>query len=420
MNILMIDDMILPEKFSPNSPGKEIFFRLAKENYARRFFLAKEFLRLGANVLLVRAEFCQTEEELPFDYRENSGISQVFVPVRKRKNSAPVFFFENADFSKALSDNSKSLSGLFAPDAVICSGVLPFSANAGAKIAESAGAVLITELCSAPAQLLKRTSLASALSPVLMMLKRALGNAFRKSDGVIGLFPGCSSLFSFVSNLFPMEYSAFLPEYIPSEEAKRKKSVLKAFSAGNTFVLACPDPLESGFSILELMEVSSGFGNKFALVFTGEGSAKGAFKKAVSEKGYTNIFFMEEYLSAEEEAFVLSAADGIFLSENSIEKGLASDSKRFFSAFGAGKPIVASAENSAEIFRRSGGTIITKPKNKESIRLGIKTLMELSENDRNILGTSNENFAKKNSAEKFAADYYSIIENLSGQKEIKK
>ncbi len=411
--------MIVPEKNSADSDGKEILFRLREENFRRRLFLAREFSKRGANVLLARMDFYPNDSKLPFDYRESGGISQVFIPVRKRKKSSAVYPAEILDFSAALSDNAKSLGGLFLPDAVICGGVLPFFSGAGAKIAESAGAVLISELSCSPAELLRKTGSASGFSPMLMLLKKSVSTAFKKSEGVIGLFPGFGNAFSGRRGLFSLEYSAFSLDFIPNEEAKEKQSVLKSFGGGNTFVLACPSPLENGYSISELMEASSKFGNKFALVFTGDGKRKTAFKKLVSEKGYTNIFFMDEVHSWEE-SFVLSAADGIFLSENHFEKGLASDSARFFSSFGAGKPIIASAENSAEIFRRSGGTIITKPKNRESIRLGIKTLMELSENDRNILGRANRDFAEKNSAENFAADYFSIIENLSAQKEIKK
>ena len=411
--------MTVPEKNSADCDGKEILFRLREENLRRRLFLAKEFSRRGANVLLVRMELFPGDCELPFDYRESGGISQVFIPIRKRKKSSGIFSAEILDFSAALSDNAKSLGGLFRPDIVICGGVLPFFLGAGAEIAKNAGAVLITELSCSPAELLRRVGICSGFNPMLMLLKRSVSTVFKKSDGIIGLFPGFISAFSGRRGLFPLEYSAFSADFAPNEDAKEKKSVLKAFGGGSTFVLACPNPLENGYSLLELMEVSSKFGNKFALVFTGDGKKKNAFKKIVSEKGYTNIFFMEEVFP-EEESFVLSAADGIFLSENFSEKGLASDSFRYFSAFGAGKPIIAAAENSAEIFSRSGGTIITKPKNRESIRLGIKTLMELSENDKNILGRANRDFAEKNSAENFSADYFSIIENLSAQKEIKK
>lgn len=419
MNILIIDDMTVPEKNSANSRGKEVFFRLSEENLCRRLFLAKEFSGLGANVLLARMEILSGEEDFPFDYRESGGISQVFVPVKKRKGSSILKIAEKLDFSGVLSDNFKSLSGLFKPDVVICCGVLPFFFGAGAKIAKSAGSLLITELSCSPAEFLRRAGLCSFSNPVLLLLKRLMEGIFKKSDCIIGLFPNFINSSSKRRGVFSLEYSSFLPETAQTEETAAKKEILSAFGGGNTFVLACPNPLEEGFSVLELMEVSGELGNKFALVFTGEGKRKNDFKKLVSEKGYTNVFFMEEVLPAEE-AFVLSAADGIFLSENLFEKGLASDSKRIFSAFGAGRPVVAAAQFSAEIFRRSGGSIITKPKNKESFRLGIKTLMELSENERSILGTANKSFAEKNSAKNFAADYFSLIENLFNQKESKK
>lgn len=419
LNILIIDDMSVPEKNRANSAGRCEFFRLEEENFSRRLFLAKEFAKSGANVLLVRMERCRKNAEIPFCYSENEGISMVSVPVNAQKTSSMFSFRELMDFSGEIFDNGKSLGGLFSPDAVICSGLLPFYSGAAAKIAESAGAVLITELACSPAELLQKCGLCGALNPMLLVLKRAFRLAVRKSEGVIGLYPEFFAELSGAHGLYPMENSSFNAEYVPDDEAKRKKEVLSAFGEGETFVLACPNPLESGFSIEELIFVCAELGNKFALVFTGEGRRKSAFKKLVAEKGFTNIYFMDAVFE-DEAPFVLSAADGIFLAENDLAKGFSSDSKRFFSAFGAKRPVIASAQHFSEFFRKSSGTIITKPKNKESIRLGIKTLMNMTAADRDVLGSACGNFAEKNSAKNFAAGYFQLIDNLIKQKENRK
>lgn len=419
MNILIIDDLLLPEKSAADSAKKAVFYRLMEENYKRRLSLAREFSSLGANVLLLRLDEIRNGDLPPFEYREVFGISQVFVPVCIRKGSLLFRPKELLDFCRKLDDNSLGLSGLFKPDVVISGGVLPFAGKAAAKIAESSGAVLINEFACSPAEILQKLGVCSPLNPVLSVLKASIRHALRKSDGIIALFPGFSSAFGDIPRVFPMEYSDFNPEYTPTDEAKRKRDILSAFGEGETFVLAFPGEVESGFSIGELISVCSELGNKFALVFCGKGSKKAAYKKFVSEKGFKNIYFMDE-VTEEEAPFVLSDADGIFLSEDEFSKGLASDSRRFFAVFGAGRPIIASSVYHSEIFRKSGGTIIIRPKNKDSIRLGIKTLMEMPKADRDILGRANRDFAEKNSAKNFAAGYFSIIENLLTQKESKK
>lgn len=417
MNILIIDDLLIFEKAWADSPKKAAFFRLMGENFRRRLFLAKEFENLGANVLLARIEPTQTDTESAFIYRESSGISQVFVPV-KVKGLKRLYAKELLAFCAGLSDNFKSLSGLFKPDVVIAAGVLPFCAAAAAKIAESAGAVLITELSCSPAELLKRLGLCSALDPVLMLINRSLKTVFKKSDAVIGLFPDAHLRFQNARGLYPMFSPAFYEEKPPSDEAKQQKENLSAFGEGNTFVLACPLPIESGFFLEELITVCSGFGNKFALVFLAEGSSKNALRRFISEKGITNVYFSDA-VKPEDMSFVLSAADGIFLSENYYTKGLSAESELFFSAFCAGKPIIAGAEHFSELFRKSGGTIITKPRNRDSTRLGIKTLMDMSLSDREALGLSCKTFGEQNSKKDFALDYYSLMDNLVKQKEIK-
>ena len=73
-------------------------------------------------------------------------------------------------------------------------------------------------------------------------------------------------------------------------------------------MLGCALPLEFGFGIEELISVSSAFGDKFALVFISDGSKKGRYQRMVSEKGITNVFFLEG-AKKEDFPFILSAAD---------------------------------------------------------------------------------------------------------------
>ena len=92
----------------------------------------------------------------------------------------------------------------------------------------------------------------------------------------------------------------------------------------------------------------------------------------------------------------------------------------FFLAFNAQKPVIASSEHWSDFFRRAGGVIITKPRRRDSISLGIKTLLSMNETDRETLGRFNKAFAEKNSLKNFAKDCFSLFDNFVNQKEIKK
>lgn len=419
LNILMIDDSLLPEKTGADSSQKAIFCRMMEENFRRRIFLAKEFSRLGANVLLARLELCPKGSPEKFEFCESGGISQVLVKVPSSSKGFGLHIKELLSFSGLLSDNFASLGGLFLPDAVICGGILPFCASAAAKIAIAANAVLISELSCSPKELLHRLGLLSPLNPVLGLLKRSTNTALAKSDAVLGLFPDAQQTFKGARNLYPMNYPAPEEEKKPSQRAKELREALFAFREGESFVLAFCGKLESGSSLGELISICSGFGDKFALVLPGGGTKETAFKKLIGEKGITNVFFIDE-VPFDEISHVLSGADAVFVSENDFIKGSASEHECFFSAFLAGRPVLASAERYSDFFRKSGGSVIIRPHHKESIRLGIKTLMEMSPGDREILGLSCREFGEKNSPENFAKDYFSLIDNLVKQKEIKK
>ena len=173
MNILIIDDLFVPESAKANSSEKVLFCLSAKENSLRRVLLAKEFEKLGANVLLARFSLCKSDLPLSFEYREEGGVSQLFVKIPARKNKNFLRLPELFSFGTALFENSPGLAGIFEPDVVIAGGVLPFSFSAGAKIAECSNAVFITELFCLPAEVLKCFGLCPALSPVLTFLKKS-------------------------------------------------------------------------------------------------------------------------------------------------------------------------------------------------------------------------------------------------------
>ena len=419
MNILIIDDLFVPESAKANSSEKVLFCLSAKENFERRVLLAKEFEKLGANVLLARFSLSKTDVPPSFEYREEGGVSQLFVKIPVRRNKNFLRLSELFSFATVLLENAPSLAGIFEPDVVISGGVLPFSFSAGAKIAECSNAVFITELSCLSAEVLKRFRLSSVFNPVLTFLKKSTAMAFPKSHAVLAFFPKVSQRFFGAHNLYPAVFPSFPEPEIPSEKAVFLKNRLSSFSEGKTFVLAFCGEIENGFSIEELILSAGTFGDKFTLVFVTEGSKKPYFKRFVSEKGIKNVFFTEE-CSREELPFILSGADGIFVSESDFGKGVFPEEQNFWNALGAQKPVIAATEHWSDFFKKAGGAIITKPRRRDSITLGIKALLSMGEADRETLGRANRDFFEKNSIQNFAKENFSLFENFVKQKEIKK
>ena len=419
MNILIIDDLLLPEPAKADSTQKAFFCKAAKENFLRKNFLAKEFQKLGANVLFASPELCSFGTKLSFEYREQDGISRLFIKIPAKNRRGFLRLREVFEFSSVLVENAPGLSGIFLPDIVFAGGVLPSSVFAAAKIAEYSNAVLITELSCLPTEVLKRFRLLPFAKGAAFFYKKALLKVFEKSHAVLGFFPKAGQKFSGAHNLYPMDFPSPETPENPSKSAFEQKEMLSSFREGKTFVLAFCGELEEGFSIEELILSAGTFGEKFALVFPFEGRKKPYFKRFVAERGITNVFFPDGF-SKDDISFVLSGADGIFVSESDFSKGFFPEQENFFLAFNAQKPVIASSEHWSDFFRRAGGVIITKPRRRDSISLGIKTLLSMNETDREILGRSNKAFAEKNSLKNFAKDCFSLFDNFVNQKEIKK
>ena len=419
MNILIIDDMLLPEPAKADSFQKAFVSRIFEENRKRRIFFCRELQKLGANVLLIRAKLSFAGAQTSFCFKEEEGISQLFIKIPAKEKGNFLRLKELFEFSDAVFKNAPCLSGIFSPDVVICGGVFSLYASAGAKIAEGANSVLIAEESCCLKELLKGLSFLSSVNPVLTVLKKGQKAAFKKSHAVISSFPAAAQRFSGAHNLYPMVLPAPTLFEKPSEKAILAKEKLLLFREGKTFVLAFCGELESGFSIEELILSAGSFGDKFALVFLTEGRKKPYLKRFIGEKGITNVFFLDD-VPKDELSFVLSGADGIFVSEFELSKGLAPEQENFFKAFGAQKPVIAASEHWADFFRKAGGVIITKPRRKDSITLGIKTLLSMTETDREILGRANKSFFDKNSIETYTKNIFSLFDNLVKQKEIKK
>ena len=106
MNILIIDDLLLPESAKANSAQKLLFFRGAKENIKRRKLLAREFQSLGANVLLARLELCSANSKLSFEYRDENGLCQLFIRIPAEKSGKFLRLGELFEFSSVLLENA--------------------------------------------------------------------------------------------------------------------------------------------------------------------------------------------------------------------------------------------------------------------------------------------------------------------------
>ena len=352
------------------------------------------------------------------EFLEDGGISRVLVHSDSKKADKILPVKDILHFSGAVFDNSACLGGIFLPDIVISSGSFPFSFGAAKKIAEESSAVLITELfCSR--EVLVKTCTLKRTSPVLMLLKKAEKSALSESDAVLGFFPEAKKDSFGAHGVILLDFPSFkVPESISSEGLSLYEKVF-AFKEGKNFVLASAAPLENGFSIEELILAAGEFEGRLSLVFISGGSKKRFYKSFAAERGIKNVFFLDEP-PADEVSFILSSADGIFVSENVCHGGASPQQSRFYEAFSAGKPVLSASENFLDFLRKSGGAVITKTKNKESLRLGIKALLEMSETDRETLGLSGKAFFDKNTEKNFAKEYFSLLEHLVKQKENKK
>lgn len=269
--------------------------------------------------------------------------------------------------------------------------------------------MLITELSAAPAELLSKNGLLSPLNPVLKVFRRAEETALSQSAAVLTLYPRAAEHLRPAKNIRPF--------FVPAPPEHRESGIpVLGFPEEKGFVLACAGYSASGFCEKELMDICKSFGKDFSLIFVSEEHPPKELLRHASEKGLRNVFFPEPFPKGKIPS-VLGRADAVFVPEDEHLSGFGTEQEKFFSAFLSKRPVIAAAEHNTNFLRESGGTIIIKPKSRESIRLGIGAASKLSSGDRNTLGLLNRKFAEENSPEKFAREYLSVIYECKNQKE---
>ena len=419
MNILIIDDGLgLPEKASLPSPAEEVFESLAAENFRRHLAFAKEISEMGDNALVIRAvPELMKEDAGIFEFREEEGVSHLIIRVGESRRGARLPFKGYLDFYNLLTSNAAGITGLFKPDAVIAGSLLPFGVFAGAKMARLGGCVLITELPCSPAELLRKLRLASPVSAVFPVLKKAVNAAFEKSDAVVGLYPEFFREFTGQRNALQMLVPAPPEPNSRSEDAKLLKASLEAAAEGEVFTLCFCGEVRKGLHLEELIKSAAGFDKKLSVLIIGGGNYKTTLRRIARESGATNVTFCDG-IPREDIPFALSAAGGIFASENDMLKGLAFEHGEFFRALLAGRPVLAAAEKNAEFFRRCGGAVLASPPSAENIAAAIKELTAAKEGERELMGFRGKSFAKLHLPDSFSKAYRTAIDNFVKQKEI--
>lgn len=419
MDILIIDDGL---GFSRNSarpsPQRSLFSALAEESLRRHLALAGEISKMGENVLMIRAlPEPMAEDAGSFEFRDEDGVSQLIIRVREGGAGSLLPLKGLWSFCSLISANAPGIAGLFKPDAVICASPLPLCVFAGTKIAELARCVLITELSCSPAGLLRGLRLCPALSPALLVLKRSVSAAFEKSAAVIGLYPEFFRESAGRNNALWMLAPAPKETDAPSKGAKLLRASLSVMGEGGSFTLCYCGPVQKGLSLDLLVRAAPGFGQRLSVVIIGDGACKTALRRLSRECGASNVTFCDG-IPEEEVPFVLSAADAVFVPENAVLKGFASEQEGFFRSLLAGRPVLAAAEKNSDFFRRCGGALLVSPPDEGGAAAAIQSLLAMSEGERELLGARCKSFARLHLAAPSAKALLTTIDNLVKQKEI--
>lgn len=415
MNILIIDDGLLPF-CKDKSPNKKALLRFALANSRFNRELAKAFSAFSHNVLLVTSSEEGNYTPKHFDYSGEDGFLLLKAAINFGEDKSLFHSLKYYEFCKLLNKNSAALSALFKPDVVLCSGVFPFSLVAAKKLAEISGAVLTAVLSCSYGSVIKSLGLISSADPVLTVFKRRADRALLKCDAVFGYYPQLPADFPSAVPLVPPHIPI---NTAPSAEAILVHDSIAAFSGGEVFTLCYCGKLAPNLSMEALISAIKGCGKRFILAIVGSGEYKSTLRRIAREQGVTEVCFYDG-VPDEDIPFVLSAADSVFIAENSLCKGHFAEYSTFLQVFSAKRPTIAAAEKNADFIKNCGGAIIAKPNDRGSIGNAVMGIMSASHEQRLFWGKLCGEFAEAHNFNTFSKEFLSELDNLVLQKEKQK
>ncbi len=156
----------------------------------RPFYLAREWVRLGANVLIVGASFSHVRTLQPDTAAETlDGVRYRWLATPAYRGNGAGRVRNIAAFCARLAWQARRLAGEFRPDAVIASSTYPMDIWPAARIARLAGAKLVHEVHDlwplSPVEL----GGMSPRHPFIQVCQAAEDYACRHADAVVSMLP---------------------------------------------------------------------------------------------------------------------------------------------------------------------------------------------------------------------------------------
>ncbi len=390
----------------------------------RPYYLAKEWVKQGHNVVIIAASFSHLRRknpEISSDMEEEiiDGIKYLWVKTPTYEGNGVGRIKNMFSFISKLSSKAKYIADNYKPDVVIASSTYPSDNYIARRISKSSDAKYIWEVNDLwPLSPMELGGM-SKYHPFIMLMKHGELFSYRNVDAVISLLP--NTLPYMQSQGLAPEKWHYIPNGIVIEDWDKSEQIPKEYSEifsnlrkdgktilGYTGGHAISNSLSTIIDAAILLKDNA----DYHFVFIGDGQEKkNLIEKA---KGLNNITFLPP-VSKSQIPNILSQMDILLITWNksSIYRFGISPNK-IFDYMMAQKPIIHATDAPNKFVDTAECGIAIEPENPEEIIKAIDILKHKSREELDIMGENSKKYILENHDYKvLAANFVDIIKNIS-------
>ena len=369
----------------------------------RPYYMAKEWLREGHQVLIIGGSFSHLRKKQPENTRDViDGIQYIWIKLNQYKGNGIGSVISIFSFVGKLFCNYRKYLNNFKPDVVIASSTYPLDIYPAHRIAKHYHAKLIYEVHDLWPLSPMELGGFSEKHPFIRLMQKAEIDCYKYVDAVVSMLPKAEphmreygltkGKFHYVPN------GIVLSDWgSPKSISEEHGLLLNKLRKEGKFIVGFAGAHGIANSLYAVIDAVAMLGSQdVVLVLVGSGQEKDNLVKYVQKKGIKNIYFLPP-INKLEIPLLLKEMDVLYigLQKQSLFRFGISPNK-MFDYMMAEKPIIQAIDAGNNLVKEANCGIDVEPDNINEISEAILTLKSMSEEKRNILGENGKRFVLAN------------------------
>lgn len=373
----------------------------------RPWFMAREWQRMGHEVLVVAASYAHTRTHQPVGVplgriTDHDGIPWVWMKTPTYTGSGFLRVRNMMTFLKSLYRYQNFLARTFRPEVVIASSTYPADIWPAHKIAKLSEAKLVYEVHDLWPLSPMELGGYSARNPFMAWLQRAENYAYRHADVVASLLPNtlehmvshgmAPEKFVYVPNgIVASDWDASIPvdEHLEHKikELRQRNHTIIGYT-GSFGVSNAMTPLIDAMPLVKDLPVS--------FVLVGSGPEKDALQLRASRSGVTNAWFFGNVPRNTIPA-LLDRMDVLYVGfQRQPLYRFGVSPNKLFDYMMSGKPIIQAIEAGNNPVKEAGCGLAIEPDNPQAIAAAIREILSLNADELAKMGDAGKKYVLAN------------------------